>query len=435
MNHESRCPSISIWASISTLSPSCSLNTPSLTDIEAGRIWLSPATNLRSHVHVTWPSDISAQQIILLNQCLVTAIRHAALWSQLNLQPSLTVKPTQCPNTCLLLVSLTAVPPSVTPKKAPTHRLSRHVPFSHLKPPEGLPHWTLDEVHLEIHISSSLPCSTPNDDSMLFESSTLLERQAGPSSPSPAELANVEHSIDLIDAALRLALTNSSSKTLSGVKITEKSSFKHLDSICPAMWGLGHLEALASRAVFLPTISHAMSNSISQRAHSMTLKEKLKEIARQECVAASSSQHTAPKSIQQAVSIRLWRLMQRRLRDPSAGKKLKSVRVADTALSLSESGQDNDDILNFEEEDERHDYSQSEGLEELYDEEDEDDLLDVECESECEDLFTDVERDKSPVDDDMLDYLYDGQHDGHDQITAAFHEDEMSSVFEEMLEL
>ncbi|KAH0194258.1 hypothetical protein KCV00_g504, partial [Aureobasidium melanogenum] len=270
---------------------------------------------------------------------------------------------------------------------------------------------------------------------MLFESSTLLERQAGPSSPSPAELANVEHSIDLIDAALRLALTNSSSKTLSGVKITEKSSFKHLDSICPAMWGLGHLEALASRAVFLPTISHAMSNSISQRAHSMTLKEKLKEIARQECVAASSSQHTAPKSIQQAVSIRLWRLMQRRLRDPSAGKKLKSVRVADTALSLSESGQDNDDILNFEEEDERHDYSQSEGLEELYDEEDEDDLLDVECESECEDLFTDVERDKSPVDDDMLDYLYDGQHDGHDQITAAFHEDEMSSVFEEMLEL
>lgn len=66
-------------ASISTLSPSCSLNTPSLTDIEAGRIWLSPATNLRSHVHVTWPSDISAQQIILLNQCLVTAIRHAAV--------------------------------------------------------------------------------------------------------------------------------------------------------------------------------------------------------------------------------------------------------------------------------------------------------------------------------------------------------------------
>ncbi|KAG9537785.1 hypothetical protein KCU79_g20516, partial [Aureobasidium melanogenum] len=273
-------------ASISTLFQSCSLNTPSLTDIESGCIWLSPATNLRSHVHVTWPSNTSAQQIILLNQCLVTAIRRAALWTQLNLQPSLTVKRAQCPNTCLLVVSLTAVPPSATAEKAPTHRLSKHVPSSHLKPPEGLPHWTLDEIHLELHISSSLPCSTSNDDSMLFEDSTPLERQTDSSSPSPAELGNVELVIDLIDAALRLALTNLSSKTLAGKKITEKSSFKHLDDICPAMWSPGHLEALASRAVFLPTISHAMSNSISQRAHSMTLKEKLKEIARQECVAA-----------------------------------------------------------------------------------------------------------------------------------------------------
>ncbi|KAG9541388.1 hypothetical protein KCU79_g18580, partial [Aureobasidium melanogenum] len=126
--------------------------------------------------------------------------------------------------------------------------------------------------------------------------------------------------------------------------------------------------------------------------------------------------------------------MQRRLRDPSAGKKLKSVRIADTALPLSGSGQDDDDILNFEEEDGRHDYCQSEGLEELYDEEDED-LLDVEYESEWEDLFTDVERDNSPVDDDMLDYLHDRQHDVHDQITATIHEDEVSSVFEDMLEL
>lgn len=65
--------------SISTLSQSCSNNTPSITDIESGRIWLSPATNVQSQVHVTWPSNMSAQQIILLNQYLVTAIRHAAV--------------------------------------------------------------------------------------------------------------------------------------------------------------------------------------------------------------------------------------------------------------------------------------------------------------------------------------------------------------------
>ncbi|KAH0409500.1 hypothetical protein KCU90_g20812, partial [Aureobasidium melanogenum] len=171
----------------------------------------------------------------------------------------------------------------------------------------------------------------------------------------------------------------------------------------------------------------------------MTLKEKLKEIARQECITTSNSQHLEPQAIQQAISIRLWRLMQRRLRDPSAGKKLESIRIADTALPFSESGQDNDDILKFEEDDGRHDCCQSEGLEELYDEEDEEeDLLDVEYESEWEDLFTDVERDNSSVDDDMLgmlEYLHDGQHDGDNPSTAACLEDGMSPVFEDMLEI
>ncbi|KAH0364086.1 hypothetical protein KCU65_g6984, partial [Aureobasidium melanogenum] len=381
---------------------------------------------------------MSAQQIILLNQCLVTAIRHAALWTQLNLQPSLTIKPAQYSNTCLLVVSLTAVPSLVTAKKAPTHRLSKDIPFSHLKPPEGLSHWTLDEIHLAIHITSPLPCSTPNDDSMLFEDSTPLEDQPDSSSPSSAELLDPESVIGLIDAALRLALTDLPSKALAEKKITEKSSFKHLDNICPAMWSPGHLEALASRAIFLPTISHAMSNSISQRAHSITLKEKLKEIASQEHVAASSSQHTEPQAIQQAVSIRLWRLMQRRLRDPSAGKKLKSIKIADTALPMPELVEDTDILLSFEQEDKSYTYSQPEDFLKLNDEEDEEDLLDAEYESEWEDLFTDVEPDDSPVDDDMLDMLestHDGQHDGYDQITAACLEDEVSSVFEDMLEL
>ncbi|KAH0275620.1 hypothetical protein KCU91_g4455, partial [Aureobasidium melanogenum] len=381
---------------------------------------------------------MSAQQFILLNQYLVTAIRHAALWTQLNLQPSLTIKPAQSPNTCLLVVSLIAVPSSVTNKKTSTHLLGKDVPFSHLKPPEGLPHWTFDEIHLALHITSPLPSSTPNDDSMLFEDSTLLEHQADSSSPSPSELVGVDHFIDLIDAALRLALTDLSTKALTGKKITEKSSFKHLDDICPAMWSPGHLEALASRAVFLPTISHAMSNSISQRALSIVLKEKLREIARQECITSSISQHNKPQGIQKAVSIRLWRLIQRRLRDPSAGKRLKSLQIADTALSMRESIGDGDVLLNFEQEDELHPHCQSGNLSELDLEENEEDLLDVEYESEWEDLFTDVKRDNSPIDDDMLDMLestHDGQCDEYDRITAACLEDEGYSDFEDMLEL
>ncbi|CAD0089393.1 unnamed protein product [Aureobasidium mustum] len=174
-----------------------------------------------------------------------------------------------------------------------------------------------------------------------------------------------------------------------------------------------------------------MSNSISQRARSAALREKLKEIARQERVAASNSHNTEPQIIQKAVSIRLWRLMQRRLRDPSAGKKLKPIRITDTALPSSEL---DGDVLSFEQEDESHTYSQSEDFVELNGE-DEEDLLDVEYESEWEDLFTDLEIGDSPVDDDMLDYLHDEQHDGHNEITAGLLEDELSLVSEDMLEL
>jgi hypothetical protein len=127
-------------------------------------------------------------------------------------------------------------------KKLPIHRLGKDVPFSHVKPPEGLPHWTLDQVHLTLDIRSPPQFYTPDADIMLFESSTLLEDQAYTSSTSSAETFDPEQIIAMIDVALRLALTNLPPRALSGMKITERSSFKHLDDICPAMWSPGHME-------------------------------------------------------------------------------------------------------------------------------------------------------------------------------------------------
>ena len=60
-------------ASISTLAHSCFSNTPSLTDMESGRIWLAPTTNLQLLLAITHPSLISHA----LRQCLITALRHA----------------------------------------------------------------------------------------------------------------------------------------------------------------------------------------------------------------------------------------------------------------------------------------------------------------------------------------------------------------------
>jgi hypothetical protein len=173
------------------------------------------------------------------------------------------------------------------------------------------------------------------------------------------------------------------------------------------------------------------------------LKEKLKEIARQDSNTAFSGSRIEPRAIQKAVSIRLWRLMQRRLHDPLAGKKLQSIRTSDKTFPTSEQDEDVDHILSFEHDDNHHVYSQSgDYLElELDDEVDEEDLFDIEYESDWEDLFADPEVvDSTLVDDsdndDMLDSLYDGLHDDNDgSMFSGSLEDDLSSTLEDMLEL
>jgi hypothetical protein len=128
--------------------------------------------------------------------------------------------------------------------------------------------------------------------------------------------------------------------------------------------------------------------------------------------------------------------MQRRLRDPSAANKLQSIKVSDATLSTSEQDVDVDNILSFEHDDDRPTYPQSRDC--LQDDEaDGEDLLDIEYESEWEDLFADRDKTEDPVDDeDMLDFLYDGPHDGNDEsMFSNSLEDEVSSVLEDMLEL
>jgi len=77
---------------------------------------------------------------------------------------------------------------------------------------------------------------------MLFENSTLLEDQVNMDPASSAKIINPEHIVGAIDVALRLALIDLPPRALSGIKITERSSFKHLDDICPALWSPGHIE-------------------------------------------------------------------------------------------------------------------------------------------------------------------------------------------------
>jgi hypothetical protein len=65
-------------ASISTLAQECSFDTPSSTDIESGRVWLAPTTNVKLLLAITWPSSTSGQHTNL-SKCLLAALRHAAV--------------------------------------------------------------------------------------------------------------------------------------------------------------------------------------------------------------------------------------------------------------------------------------------------------------------------------------------------------------------
>jgi hypothetical protein len=131
--------------------------------------------------------------------------------------------------------------------------------------------------------------------------------------------------------------------------------------------------------------------------------------------------------------------MQRRLRDPSAGKKLLSIRTSDATSMTPEQAEDADNILSFECDDESPVFSQSEDWFGLDEEADEEDLLDVDIEygSEWEDLFTDPEVVTcSSGDDEMLDYLYEGFNEDEDEnLFSSGLEDDITSALEDMLEL
>lgn len=71
-------------ASISTLAQSYSSDTPSLTNIESGRVWLAPNTSVQLILAVTWPFSTCNQNFDALKRCLLTALQNAAVSTTLS---------------------------------------------------------------------------------------------------------------------------------------------------------------------------------------------------------------------------------------------------------------------------------------------------------------------------------------------------------------
>jgi hypothetical protein len=168
---------------------------------------------------------------------------------------------------------------------------------------------------------------------------------------------------------------------------------------------------MASRAIFLPTISHAISHSVQHRAHSFSLKEKLHEIARQECHTATDSQEYDAQTIQQSVTTRLWRLMQCRLLATSTSKNLVSFQTSSSTLPAADMAHDDRDLLDIS--------NLAQGDEELFElvsqsdtrvamilstDSEEEELLDMDHDSGWEHLFTHTQIQDDTLDTEMLDH-------------------------------
>ncbi|KAK4496634.1 hypothetical protein PRZ48_012614 [Zasmidium cellare] len=193
--------------------------------------------------------------------------------------------------------------------------------------------------------------TTSDDDDMLFEADSPSPKptEAGLNmdsvlrkrSYSTGDLRQGEETfdtnedlLDLFDAGLRLAITTHSGRLPKDVRIASNESFKHLADVFPAVWSPGYMSAVSSRAVFLPTVSHALAKICGEHAQCSTLRSKFAELQRQRGLSNRGhegdmppDEAASPLSRQASVAMRLWETMQRSLFEKDTTYRLKPISV------------------------------------------------------------------------------------------------------------
>ncbi|PPJ56190.1 hypothetical protein CBER1_10344 [Cercospora berteroae] len=108
----------------------------------------------------------------------------------------------------------------------------------------------------------------------------------------------------LFSAGLRYSIAVPLKCSIKDIVVSASESLKHLADVCPSGFSPGFLEAVASRAAFVPTISHALSNVCAVNARSQTLGNKLKEIARRDGL--TTRQQSNMSMMQDSLGSHMW---------------------------------------------------------------------------------------------------------------------------------
>ncbi|KAI9761620.1 MAG: hypothetical protein M1835_008147 [Candelina submexicana] len=199
------------------------------------------------------------------------------------------------------------------------------------------------------------PSSRPSIQADVSHAHTLKRPAEGQlSAAQRTDALHLQHAVHLTDAALRNLICNRPLRTAPGIKV-KRNLTARLADLAPVLWSPGYLPAIAQRAHFIPTIAQAMA-SISTRAHSSTLRDKLMTISalapspilktpRSE-ISVTGSSSVDRQAISTVLKARFWRIMQQKLFDPSAAKRLSPLKVSETAETQSAFGKyDTEEML------------------------------------------------------------------------------------------
>jgi hypothetical protein len=122
---------------------------------------------------------------------------------------------------------------------------------------DGLP---LDTCLWEIEPAIKPPSPLDSDEEEVnsVDSEMLLEADN-------SDGQTTEHLLNVLDVAIRRAISLSSGPLAKGISVESDKQFTSLSSVAPALFRQNHLIAVASRAIFLPTINKSISATCSRQ--------------------------------------------------------------------------------------------------------------------------------------------------------------------------
>ncbi|KAF2771259.1 hypothetical protein EJ03DRAFT_37571 [Teratosphaeria nubilosa] len=122
--------------------------------------------------------------------------------------------------------------------------------------------------------------------------------------------------LELVAVAVRAAISGVSGSLPKGFRLRNAGEFASLSELAPATWSPGYNTAISSRAVLLPTLTHALAN-IADKSRSVALRS---AISRLQSLGSRARQFD--DTAHGALTARLWQMLRTALYDESAARRL-----------------------------------------------------------------------------------------------------------------